>query len=120
MDGDQEPTMDEIYSKLHGDHFSRTKSDTMPTAGEFRTKLSKKMKKSASSKSAFSHFEADEIVESRRPATVKEGREKMTEIDDEVDAKADDFINKFKQQLKLQRLESILKYKEMVGRGNAK
>ncbi|CAK9317363.1 unnamed protein product [Citrullus colocynthis] len=120
MDGDQEPTMDEVYSKLHGDHFSRSKSDTMPTAGEFRTKLSKKMKKSASSKSAFSHFEADEIVESRRPATVKEGREKMTEIDDEVDAKADDFINKFKQQLKLQRLESILKYKEMVGRGNAK
>ncbi|KAL0545514.1 hypothetical protein IC582_015400 [Cucumis melo] len=119
-DGDQEPTMDEVFSKLHGDHFNRTKSDTMPTAGEFPTKLSKKMKKSASSKSTFSHFEADDIVESRRPATVKEGREKITEIEDEVDARADDFINKFKQQLKLQRLESILKYKEMVGRGNAK
>ncbi|XP_038899380.1 pathogen-associated molecular patterns-induced protein A70 [Benincasa hispida] len=120
MDGGHEPTMDEVYSKLHGDHFNRTKSDTMPTAGEFPTKLPRKMKKSASSKSAFSHFEAGEIVENRRPATVKEGREKMTEIDDEVDARADDFINKFKQQLKLQRLESILKYKEMVGRGNAK
>lgn len=31
--------------------------------------------------------------------------------DDEVDAKADDFINKFKQQLKLQRLESLLRYR---------
>ncbi|XP_022150695.1 uncharacterized protein LOC111018736 [Momordica charantia] len=118
-DGDQEPTLDEVYSKLNGDHFNRTKSDTKPTAGEFTTRLPRKMKKSASSKSAFSHFEAEEIVESRRPATVKEGRDKITEIDDEVDAKADDFINKFKQQLKLQRLESILKYKEMVGRGNA-
>ncbi|XP_057538262.1 pathogen-associated molecular patterns-induced protein A70-like [Amaranthus tricolor] len=29
----------------------------------------------------------------------------------EVDAKADDFINKFKQQLKLQRLESLLRYR---------
>lgn len=31
--------------------------------------------------------------------------------DEEVDAKADDFINKFKQQLKLQRLESLLRYR---------
>ncbi|KAF9620449.1 hypothetical protein IFM89_012626 [Coptis chinensis] len=37
--------------------------------------------------------------------------------DEEVDAKADDFINKFKNQLKLQRLDSILRYKEMLGRG---
>ncbi|CAM8939085.1 unnamed protein product [Rhodiola kirilowii] len=40
--------------------------------------------------------------------------------DEEVDSKADDFINKFKQQLKLQRLDSILRYKEMLGRGVAK
>ncbi|KAG6608377.1 Pathogen-associated molecular patterns-induced protein A70, partial [Cucurbita argyrosperma subsp. sororia] len=118
MDEDQEPTMDEVYSKLHGDHFTRTKSDTKPTAGEIPTKLPRKMKKSASSKSAFSHFEADEIVESCRPATVNEGRAKMTEIDEGVDARADDFINRFKQQLKLQRLESILKYKDMISRGN--
>jgi len=31
--------------------------------------------------------------------------------DDQVDAKADDFINKFKQQLKLQRLQSLLRYR---------
>ncbi|KAL6224182.1 hypothetical protein ACLB2K_003038 [Fragaria x ananassa] len=36
--------------------------------------------------------------------------------DEEVDAKADDFINRFKQQLKLQRLDSLLRYKEMLKR----
>ncbi|KAI3447137.1 hypothetical protein Pfo_003802 [Paulownia fortunei] len=37
--------------------------------------------------------------------------------DEAVDAKADDFIKRFKQQLKLQRLDSILRYKEMLNRG---
>lgn len=36
--------------------------------------------------------------------------------DEGVDAKADDFINKFKQQLRLQRLDSLLRYKEMLRR----
>jgi hypothetical protein len=49
---------------------------------------------------------------------VKEGKT-STEFDDtEVDAKADDFINRFKQQLKLQRMNSIMKYKEMITRGS--
>ncbi|RLN25644.1 uncharacterized protein C2845_PM07G20610 [Panicum miliaceum] len=34
-----------------------------------------------------------------------------------VDARADDFINKFRQQLQLQRLNSLLNYKEMLNRG---
>ncbi|EEF45782.1 pathogen-associated molecular patterns-induced protein A70 [Ricinus communis] len=118
---DQEQTLDEIYSKLkNNSKVSRSKSDTNPTSGEVPKKLSKKMKKSASAKSAFAHFEEDDdIVESRRPATVREGKSghKMTEVDDaEVDAKADDFINRFKQQLKLQRIDSIIRYKEKVNR----
>ncbi|OMO86578.1 hypothetical protein COLO4_21062 [Corchorus olitorius] len=96
----------------------RTKSDTVPASGEVLPKLPRKMKKSASVKSAFSHFEEEDIVETRRPATVREGKAKATEEDEEVDAKADDFINKFKQQLKLQRIDSILRYKETVKRGN--
>ncbi|CAN0882030.1 Pathogen-associated molecular patterns-induced protein A70 [Linum grandiflorum] len=84
------------------------------------------MKKSASTKSAFGHFEEEKIVEARRPATVRE--QKSNKLNEEevggdvgcVDAKADDFINKFKQQLKLQRLDSIIRYKEMVGRGSTK
>ncbi|KAL6840533.1 hypothetical protein ACP4OV_030343 [Aristida adscensionis] len=34
-----------------------------------------------------------------------------------VDARADDFINRFRQQLQLQRLNSLLNYREMLNRG---
>ncbi|CAL0323685.1 unnamed protein product [Lupinus luteus] len=96
-------------------YITRTKSDTKPTSGEVTVKLPKKMKKSASSKSAFSHFKEDDVVESRRPATVREKKVSGSAVEDvEVDAKADDFINKFKQQLKLQRLDSIMR-KEVIG-----
>jgi hypothetical protein len=37
-------------------------------------KLPRKMKKSASSKSAFAYFEEEDIVETHRPATVREGK----------------------------------------------
>ncbi|KAK8509213.1 hypothetical protein V6N13_062269 [Hibiscus sabdariffa] len=119
-------TLDEIYSQLKGEnqHVTRTKSDTKPASGEVPTKLPRKIKKSASVKSAFRHFEEEDIVEARRPATVREGKHKATaedeeeEEDNEVDARADDFINKFKQQLKLQKLDSIIRYKEMINRGN--
>ncbi|KAJ4833782.1 hypothetical protein Tsubulata_014694 [Turnera subulata] len=120
---DQEQTLDEIYSKLQRNKVSRSNSDTKPTAGEVPKKLPKKLKKSASAKSAFAHFEEEDIVETRRPATVREGKPKAKEEeegDGEVDARADDFINKFKQQLKLQRIDSIIRYKEMIGRGTGK
>jgi hypothetical protein len=85
-------------------------------------KLSRKMKKSASSKSAFGHFKEDDIVEKRRPATVKEAKVVPTTVDEDelVDSKADDFINKFKQQLKLQRIDSIMRYKDMINKGSSK
>lgn len=113
------PDLDEVYRKLKRRHVSRTKSDTEPVGGEIPKKLPEKMKKSASTKSAFSHFEEEDIVETRRPATAKEGKAKETQVvDDEVDAKADDFINKFKHQLKLQRIDSIIRYREMITRGS--
>ncbi|CAN1786373.1 Pathogen-associated molecular patterns-induced protein A70 [Linum perenne] len=123
-------TLDEIYNKLQSSNkvVGRSMSDTKPIAGEIPKKLPKKMKKSASTKSAFGHFEEEQIVEARRPATVREAKSKKLIVEDEeeeagdvgcVDAKADDFINKFKQQLKLQRLDSIIRYKEMVGRGGS-
>ncbi|KAJ4851131.1 hypothetical protein Tsubulata_003205 [Turnera subulata] len=75
-----------------------------------------KMKKSASEKGvAVDSVEQEEReeVEQRRPATARV--ERTASIgDDGVDAKADDFINRFKQQLKLQRLDSLLRYKEML------
>ncbi|GFP90118.1 hypothetical protein PHJA_001155700 [Phtheirospermum japonicum] len=114
-----EQSMDEVYSHLTDSHFSRTKSDTKPASGEIPTKLPARMRKSASLKSPFAHFEEEEIVETRRPATVREkGSARATDGDEEVDAKADDFINRFKEQLKLQRLDSIVRYKDMIGRGS--
>ncbi|XP_019161833.1 PREDICTED: uncharacterized protein LOC109158373 [Ipomoea nil] len=112
---DELESMDEVYSRLKGKQVNRCKSDTKPSSCEMPARLPAKMKKSASMKSAFKHFgEKVEDVEPRRPATM---RERATEVDHEVDAKADDFINRFKNQLKLQRLDSILRYKEMIGRG---
>ncbi|KAL7166460.1 hypothetical protein ACSBR2_037183 [Camellia fascicularis] len=115
---EEAPSLDEVYSMLKGRHVIRTKSDTKPTAGEMPEKLPAKMKKSASAKSVFPHFEEEDIVEARRPATVREGKARATEVDEEVDAKADDFINSFKNQLKLQKLESIKRNKQgMISRG---
>ncbi|XXG48285.1 hypothetical protein AAC387_Pa02g2782 [Persea americana] len=96
-------------------HLSRIQSDTHPTAGEVPQKLSHNMKKSASEKSSFDHFRDEGVVSDRGPLT--ERSRPVTRGDEGVDAKADDFINKFKQQLKLQRLDSILRYKEMLNRG---
>ncbi|KAG8381812.1 hypothetical protein BUALT_Bualt05G0011800 [Buddleja alternifolia] len=121
VEEDEMQSMDEVYSQLKGSHFSRTKSDTEPSSGKIPAKLPEKMKKSASMKSPFGHFQEEDIVETRRPATVRErGSAKATDDDEEVDAKADDFINKFKQQLKLQRLDSIIRYKDMIGRGSGR
>ncbi|GKV00138.1 hypothetical protein SLEP1_g12880 [Rubroshorea leprosula] len=107
---EEEQIMDQVYSKLKEADVKRTKSDTKPASGEIPTKLPQKMKKSASAKSAFSHSEEEDIVESRRPQTARASKAKVSEEDDEgVDAKADDFINKFKNQLKLQRIDSFIR-----------
>ncbi|KAJ4789107.1 4-chlorobenzoate--CoA ligase [Rhynchospora pubera] len=82
-------------------HIERTQSDARPPV----PKLPTRMKKSASDKSAFSHFEEAEIP--KQPTLDEDG---------EVDARADDFINKFRNQLRLQRLDSIIRYKEMLTR----
>ena len=101
----EDRSLDEIYMQLK----KIKKSDATPTSGEVPTKLTRKIKKSMSVKLASFHYEEEEDInniESRRPATVREGKVSVTE-DEEVDAKADDFIIKFKQQLKLQRLDSL-------------
>ncbi|KAF7852332.1 hypothetical protein BT93_L0890 [Corymbia citriodora subsp. variegata] len=61
--------------------------------------------------------EDEPIVERRRPQTVREGRKKsgpalalsVEEGGDEIDAKVDAFINRYKRDLKLQRLDSIMR-----------
>ncbi|KAJ1285065.1 hypothetical protein BS78_03G252400 [Paspalum vaginatum] len=50
-----------------------------------------------------------------RAVAVREEEEDAAAVS--VDARADDFINRFRQQLQLQRLNSLLNYKEMLNRG---
>uniref|UniRef100_A0A0E0E2Y8 DUF4408 domain-containing protein n=1 Tax=Oryza meridionalis TaxID=40149 RepID=A0A0E0E2Y8_9ORYZ len=90
--------------------------------------------------------EEREAVEARRPATTREpprvwlrvadedpepeefddeADDDELEMDDddagagEVDARADDFINNFRHQLKLQRIDSYLRHRDMLRRGRA-
>uniref|UniRef100_A0A0A9CTC6 DUF4408 domain-containing protein n=1 Tax=Arundo donax TaxID=35708 RepID=A0A0A9CTC6_ARUDO len=130
-------------------HMGRSRSEA---AEELEVpRLPARLHKSASEKSAFAHFEAEEVeeavqaVEARRPATTREGvaprrsrRLPVVPVEDsepepeeeaeeeeaaaaggEVDARADDFINNFRHQLKLQRIDSILRYRETIRRGQA-
>ncbi|KAK7265376.1 hypothetical protein RJT34_32995 [Clitoria ternatea] len=77
------------------------------------------MRKSASEKAGSGKKEKgdEEAVEKRRPATMRVETTSFRE-DEEVDAKADDFIKKFKKQLRLQRMDSIIRYREMLRGGN--
>ncbi|KAJ6331095.1 hypothetical protein OIU76_009647 [Salix suchowensis] len=97
----------------HDHHAKRSMSEHVVQA----TKKQEKMKRSASEK-AVSLDSAEEVmrekVERRRPATTRASEKTVLIGDEGVDAKADDFINRFKQQLKLQRLDSLLRYKERL------
>ncbi|GMJ15705.1 hypothetical protein like AT5G56980 [Hibiscus trionum] len=55
-----------------------------------------------------------ELPEKMKKSTSEKPRRKVEEDDPGVDAKADDFINKFKQQLKMQRLQSLLRYRDVL------
>ncbi|GAB4854450.1 hypothetical protein Ancab_023034 [Ancistrocladus abbreviatus] len=124
---EEEPTMDQVYSQIQGSSFGRSKSDTRPSGSEVTVKFPGKMKKSAGDISAFNlNEEEEEEVERRGPATVREVKNSVTEDEhvddgdvDEVDAKAGDFINRFRQQLKLQRMDSIVRSEEIVVRGGS-
>jgi hypothetical protein len=89
----------------HGSVVRRTKSDKAVGAAE---RPREKMKKSASERSALE--ENDVVIRRRETSALGD--------DEEVDAKADDFINRFKQQLRLQRLDSLLRYREFLKGGN--
>ncbi|CAK7352616.1 unnamed protein product [Dovyalis caffra] len=94
-------------------HVKRSKSEHMEAA----TKRPQIMKKSASEKGVTLELAGEverEKVERRRPATTRTSEKTVLIGDEGVDAKADDFISRFKQQLKLQRLDSLLRYKEML------
>lgn len=102
-----EPEPELEFEEPH-QHVARTKSDAVVKAAP----AVRALLKSASERISLEKEEEDE--EKWRPATV---RERTAAEDEEVDEKADDFINKFRQQLKLQRMDSILRSDEMLNRG---
>lgn len=85
-------------------HYGRTRSEPA-------REQNKKAKKQAAS-------EAKTMTKSSSEARKDTAAEDAD--DGGVDARADDFINKFRQQLQLQRLNSLLNYKEMLNRGSSK
>ncbi|KAI6680090.1 hypothetical protein NL676_033971 [Syzygium grande] len=67
---------------------------------------------------AFVHFEDDDIVETHWPATGRKGKGKASnKVEEEIDTRADEFINRFRQHLKLHRPDSIIRFEEMLNRG---
>lgn len=57
----------------------------------------------------------DVTLKERKKSSVREPvKTVLFKGDEEVDKKADDFINRFKQQLKIQRLDSIKRYTDML------
>jgi hypothetical protein len=116
---------------------SMSEAAAEPELPRLPARLPARLRKSASDKSAFAHFvaeeEAAEQVEARRPATTRDGRRSLVVAEPEepvseeeadggaaeVDARADDFINKFRHQLKLQRIDSFMRNRDTLRRGQA-
>jgi hypothetical protein len=132
-----EPEREQQHAPAHVKRRRPAHVKSMPkAAAELEApRLPARLHKSASEKSSFSHFEAQEVeeavqaVEKRRPATTRDGgaarrlpvqaeaeSKEEQEAGGEVDAQAENFINKFHHQLKLQRMESILRHRETVRR----
>lgn len=113
------PTLDDVYVQAVVNKSSRTTPELVKESREIPVKSKGRMKKSVSMKAeikaaAEAEEEEEDSIEARRPATMREGRGKMAEKDEyEVDAKADDFINRFKQELMLQRMDSIGRKREI-------
>ncbi|KAI7727178.1 hypothetical protein M8C21_026991 [Ambrosia artemisiifolia] len=74
-----------------------------------------KLRNSSSKKKVASSEDGEEDDDWQRQPL--ETRRAIRVPDESVDAKADDFIKRFKQQLKLQRLDSLQKLREMLNRG---
>ncbi|KAH0669443.1 hypothetical protein KY285_023605 [Solanum tuberosum] len=106
---------DEIEPQIAVSHVTRSKS---ATCTEVKVQTRTILVKSASEKKMPVSLPVATEMDLRRPATTRERVMPSLGEDEAVDKKADDFINKFRQQLKLQRLHSILRYNQMLNRGD--
>lgn len=115
-------------SSQSNDHLvKRCISDTR--SGDSNKSQPEKIKKSVSEKAKAGNLKEDDeiVVPAYTKTTVyrksidrNRGRDTVLfREDEEVDAKADDFINRFKNQLKLQRIDSLKRFSEMFkGKNN--
>ncbi|KAJ8457947.1 hypothetical protein OPV22_030873 [Ensete ventricosum] len=116
--GEIPPPFEAAPADHHPEHSGRSQSNALPTAGEIPPRLSVPIKKSASENSAFAHFREVEVDEAAAAAAARETVDPAEgDGNEEVDARADDFINRFRHQLKLQRMASIMRYEAMPCRG---
>lgn len=102
----------EGVARVHNDQMARSKSETSTRVEAPAARMSK----SPSEKAVVvgEREEPEDPVDRRRPATMRERKAAPLWEDEAVDKKADDFINRFRQQLKLQRLDSLLRRKERL------
>lgn len=99
-----ETTVTATVSTEH--HYGRSHSEARP--------VEKKKKKMTKIASVGGEGDGIDVMEVRQRTSF---RARDVVVEEGVDARADDFINKFKEQLKIQRLNSIMNYKEMLDRG---
>ncbi|XP_076957152.1 uncharacterized protein LOC143632549 [Bidens hawaiensis] len=92
----------------HNESLNLSEKSTVTPVKRLPSRLSKSSSEVASS-------EDDEVDDERKPQATRKAAVRVH--DESVDAKADDFIKRFKQQLKLQRLDSLQRLREMLNRG---
>ncbi|CAD6271394.1 unnamed protein product [Miscanthus lutarioriparius] len=89
----------------------------LPAAAETDEKEKQEAAHHGRSRSEPAREQGKKKQEARMSKSSSSGVVEEAETEQCVDARADDFINKFRQQLQLQRLNSLLNYKEMLNGG---
>ncbi|XP_028077954.1 pathogen-associated molecular patterns-induced protein A70-like [Camellia sinensis] len=118
----RQPDPPQVQAPILDRQVTRSKSDNSGGGEAPRRPPVGKMKKWKSEKVRVEEEEEEERERERETASYGGGGEDEEEGEGEgegegVDAQADDFIDRFKKQLKLQRVDSILRYTDMLKRG---
>ncbi|KAI7727177.1 hypothetical protein M8C21_026990 [Ambrosia artemisiifolia] len=109
---DEDSDIDPLKDSVEDNNFT----NALERSGVTLVKRSpSKLRNSSSKKKVASSEDGEEDDDWQRQPL--ETRRAIRVPDESVDAKADDFIKRFKQQLKLQRLDSLQKLREMLNRG---
>ncbi|XP_071698143.1 pathogen-associated molecular patterns-induced protein A70-like [Rutidosis leptorrhynchoides] len=108
---DMDPLHDQVEEESNKSNYNKLATVSSEKRGV--TTVRRSASNLSKSRSEKGKAKGEEDVDKHRPATMRES----VVHDDSVDAKADDFINRFKNQLKLQRIDSLRRFREMLNRG---